>query len=660
MNATKMYKYGPLDETKKEIRLLKFHPGGTSFLVWELHIASLNDKPDYLALSHAWQRGEPNRAVEIEGRIFLVTESVYLMLSHLQRRFPGESFWIDAICINQQSITEKNQQVPLMTEIFSTAKTVVIWLGNDTPGAELACSFLRRAATTLQPSNTETPDNYTSFISLANELNISSTQLEELVRGLCNFLERPWFYRTWIIQEMVLPEANPIILYGNVEFEWDESIVMGVSRLIPIVSAPEILETERELYASKDMIRLKDLAGWGTGGGVFRSLYVLRCCYHFPSEGIWTKQQRPREGLPLEMVVIEAMFSLATDPRDKLHGLLGLLAEEDRQSIIVDYNRTASEVYQSFVQYWIQSQKDLRILSHVLWCRPKNHTLIYPSWVPDFNGVVRENDPNLLIRTVDPRGGYFRTTLDIPPTVKFDKPGVLSAKGILLDTVRATVSPDRSNIDGTKVLNLEELLHLFYTAGKRCRVCEICSDNFTDSCPYPVYLPWRSRRPIRMTEAIWRAFIGDFELTGGGYQIEAQVPVSQAYGEAFSHWIHECAATKKFQLDAYLSHFPLEVGPHYDGVMSNLKKRIELMLKRRRGFTTSHWIGLGADAEIGDVVALLYGGDVPYLLRPREGGYFFVGECYIQGVMQGEVLRDMDRLDKKNEGYAEETWIDIV
>jgi hypothetical protein len=50
-------------------------------------------------------------------------------------------------------------------------------------------------------------------------------------------------------------------------------------------------------------------------------------------------------------------------------------------------------------------------------------------------------------------------------------------------------------------------------------------------------------------------------------------------------------------------------------------------------------------AQLGDLVVVLYGGNVPYVLRGRPGGigdgqerdtrYKFVGECYLQGYMEG-------------------------
>ncbi|KAK4098470.1 hypothetical protein N658DRAFT_476979 [Parathielavia hyrcaniae] len=90
-------------------------------------------------------------------------------------------------------------------------------------------------------------------------------------------------------------------------------------------------------------------------------------------------------------------------------------------------------------------------------------------------------------------------------------------------------------------------------------------------------------------------------------------------------------------------------GPWPEGVGSQRKfsdqvKRV--MLYRCLFRTAGGWIGVCSDAcEVGDEVWLLEGGAVPYVLRrdkeSKDGARFvFCGECYVHGVMDGELLRD--------------------
>lgn len=55
-------------------------------------------------------------------------------LRHIRIHAPkGLWIWIDALCINQDDITERNHQVALMAGIYSPAGQVVIWLGPKCP-----------------------------------------------------------------------------------------------------------------------------------------------------------------------------------------------------------------------------------------------------------------------------------------------------------------------------------------------------------------------------------------------------------------------------------------------------------------------------------------------------------------------------------------------
>jgi len=66
-----------------------------------------------------------------EGRrgVLLVTPNCDAALRHLRLRLRSRVLWIDAICIDQQSVREKNEQVPMMGDIYREAARCVVWLG---------------------------------------------------------------------------------------------------------------------------------------------------------------------------------------------------------------------------------------------------------------------------------------------------------------------------------------------------------------------------------------------------------------------------------------------------------------------------------------------------------------------------------------------------
>jgi hypothetical protein len=67
---------------------------------------------------------------------------------------------------------------------------------------------------------------------------------------------------------------------------------------------------------------------------------------------------------------------------------------------------------------------------------------------------------------------------------------------------------------------------------------------------------------------------------------------------------------------------------------------------RRQFATENGHIGLGSqNTQVGDIVCVLFGGSVPYILRSSDtpGFFKFIGECYVDGIMHGEVVANWRR-----------------
>lgn len=116
--------YSPLDGPDS-IRLLQFlSPNGSDPLSCSLLTARLDEKPSYEALSYCWGGGETSSIIQCNGRDLTVTANLYRALRSLQRLEDSACrlFWVDAVCINQGDISERNSQVLRMHQIYSTAK----------------------------------------------------------------------------------------------------------------------------------------------------------------------------------------------------------------------------------------------------------------------------------------------------------------------------------------------------------------------------------------------------------------------------------------------------------------------------------------------------------------------------------------------------------
>ena len=90
---------------------------------------------DYEALSWCWGTGPAEYAVQIQHKGVTykkkVKKELALALKYLRLPYQTRTLWIDAICIDQDDNEERNQQVQMMARIYTRAKEVCIWLGED-------------------------------------------------------------------------------------------------------------------------------------------------------------------------------------------------------------------------------------------------------------------------------------------------------------------------------------------------------------------------------------------------------------------------------------------------------------------------------------------------------------------------------------------------
>ncbi|KAK0708717.1 heterokaryon incompatibility, partial [Lasiosphaeris hirsuta] len=87
--------------------------------------------PSYEAISYAWGNVKSEEKIICNGRLLRITSSLAAALRRTRLRDRPRVLWADGICINQKDDSDKEQQVPLMAAIYSQAKQVLCWLGED-------------------------------------------------------------------------------------------------------------------------------------------------------------------------------------------------------------------------------------------------------------------------------------------------------------------------------------------------------------------------------------------------------------------------------------------------------------------------------------------------------------------------------------------------
>lgn len=189
-----------------EIRLLKILRGQDGPIQCQFVVSSLSDPmPSFVAISYSWGNPAHTEEITVESTPFGVTQNVLIMLEHLRRSEEDKLVWIDAICIEQKNIDERNVQLRLMRKIYSMATSIIIWLGPEADDSALLPEFIRLA----KAASDERKRKMKSFRIFDASINtlLVKPGLDRFAPGwlaIGKLLDRSWFERTWVVQELAL------------------------------------------------------------------------------------------------------------------------------------------------------------------------------------------------------------------------------------------------------------------------------------------------------------------------------------------------------------------------------------------------------------------------------------------------------------------------
>jgi hypothetical protein len=274
--------------------------------------------PPYIALSYVWGNVNNTRPIIINGHVLEIGENLHTALVHLQFILPASALlWIDAICINQNDIQERSEQVGHMREIYSNANEVVIWLGPCFEGFDKLFAYIREHEARC-------------FAEKANSEGCAIPPRAELRLPLKTLIQLPYWKRYWIVQEFVLAQ-NARLLCGF-EFVRREDFL----RIIYEYSNP----------SSGHFISTTLAIGPRDHQDVGRIVKI----------GTWRRQE---SFIHLAEAMDRTRTSDATDPRDKVFAILGLVTKGAGQSIAVDYTHPSCTVYCTAIEAMMEDRQHM-------------------------------------------------------------------------------------------------------------------------------------------------------------------------------------------------------------------------------------------------------------------------------------------------------------
>ncbi|GAW16555.1 hypothetical protein ANO14919_059860 [Xylariales sp. No.14919] len=313
------YTYTPLNLGEPSFRLMRLFGGVGEQLQCELVHALLTpcDVMDYEAVSYTWGTITSSIfIIQIHGdtiKQLSIGPNLYHLLLDLRYPVEDRMLWIDAICINQgtQDTSERNHQVQQMAEIYREARRVLVWLGPPTPEMNIAMVSLIERQTLHTGMKRKAIELRASGIWEGIQSNEGRDPDNPICLGIRQILDRPWFRRIWILQEV-----------GNARAALIHCGKKAVSSAI-FSSAPSLFNVEVDSHCRAVLDLMPGSQARSTMGGPHRDLRTLIRSFR--------KAQ-------------------ATLEHDRIYALLGLCSEEDK-SLRVSYEKPISTVISEVVSH---------------------------------------------------------------------------------------------------------------------------------------------------------------------------------------------------------------------------------------------------------------------------------------------------------------------
>lgn len=603
----------------EEIRLVNILPKRQSEeIACELQVVSLRDKPKYIALSYTW--GSPTSPAKEVGTEDLTRKPSYSILCTVKSNTPAEnqqhwyqvlatknlhdfllkirndeshaidSYWIDAICINQKDSEEQTSQVKMMANIYRSAEIVHAWLGEEDDDTDRAFQLIKALASCSTGNKRRERiiglKDITPKALSTGELTARHPLFADVSNwiSMAKLFHRRYFTRVWTIQEITLAQKMRA-LCGNHTIDWED--IVKVSEFLTVTS------WTRWIF---------DIIG-----------------SHQPNHAVPNLLDANKTSENLLYSLIRFRRFDSGDPRDKIYALLGVAGSSVRgksRLAPVYGNRSVAETYTLAAVQILEDSDDLLLLAYAegdSFCTIPS----LPSWVPDWScskilglGVTGYKRYSA--------AAEIRRTLEIN-----ERDGCLTVKGFRLDEISSVGESKRDILKGSPVpkchLIFEAMPSTYHTGQSRSEVFWRTLITDTAGAPpehpapdnyHSAYIPW-------ITSKLSGCVKERVQHTG-------DPPLMKPF------WDGECSVNSNDSVD------PVE----YETAFSHA---VHLLL-----FLTSRkYLGVGSESLVEhDSIWIVPGSRVPLILREVNPGTFrIVGGAYVHGFMKGQALESSPILE---------------
>jgi len=686
--------YQNFECSNEKIRLLelKLSRDEHSAIKCSLITADLNEKAEYLALSYVW--GDPNvtetiyvNSIPFQATINLAQALRAIRLVALQitseknhrRLFNffglfrfGPSLgrfsrgrrlliWVDAICIDQRNPEEKSYQVSLMTEIYSAAYAVISWLGPVSDDSHLAVDAVS-AIHSAKPENWTPRDfnnrtahhDWLKMVPHLWENSDGPNDYNQYWKAIRKLLERPYWYRCWIIQEVTMAKV-PLFLLGTKFMPFEAFVTLR--RLL------SDFEYGSPTFANLHLGSLRNpsnsiatIARYRNNQDSIRQQNnTVVSGFEFLNTEIYRYVGRIFTLKPSELQITHHL--LATDPRDKIFAFSGLGLASQKP----DYTKTTKEVYAEFARSWLESRIDVDDFWWMVgigYTDTRDHEL--PSWVIDWHqlslvdpfGRMRYELKLYEICQRLPRG-----TIKVDSSFNLVTPAYLVDKATMvypeiggeqtftakfwavMNVVVRTLFLHEDTVNNSRVHPLKRLFRTlaFYTVLDASRHIE--KDKY-----------WEFRLAKQFLKLFVRpqhfgvAFLlgNNPVMAGEAFTLEADAAID------FPAYCHKLLFQDDPRMLDFIDQWPKShnelLNQNDKDAFLELLYNMETLSYHRLFQTSSGLLGRGPPLmKDDDIIVVLPSCRLPIVMRLVGQHYLLVGLCFVYGLMNGEIAEMVER-----------------
>ncbi|CZS98848.1 uncharacterized protein RAG0_07409 [Rhynchosporium agropyri] len=209
------FQYSPINNLGT-IRLIRLRPSQDfeagircRLIKTKLKKCSLDLAAHFVALSCVWGDKAERKKLRIGLYALEITASLEYALRHIRDQNRVSYVWADGVCIDQDSIEDRNLQVSQMGVVYSTARSTIIFLGPSSPESDLVTKIISRGK---GPPHILNPANGEDTVATSDTFAYSN-MFEEHIMGAT------WFTRVWVLQELIL-SVNPLVQFGTRRMSW--------------------------------------------------------------------------------------------------------------------------------------------------------------------------------------------------------------------------------------------------------------------------------------------------------------------------------------------------------------------------------------------------------------------------------------------------------